>query len=253
MRRVVNYHSSWARQQQVELFDASGNPGSTAGRGFNPASGAPGGELREISDLVKFQTWEDLSFRGNDRSELISAETAEYVRSGEDDNISAVEQPSKIIDKEEDSLKNKETDIQLVETETGKEIDPEPVEDVGQIPLDEESLSIDDLLKWIPEDMMLPSFTAAEPAKIKFGYGITIKGVADKVWYKASLPKIVVADKGKAPLVEPDTVKGHPAHEMVQLICGDIEFLVQLRENVRPRAHNRDKQRTNKRKLIKSG
>ncbi|KZV47872.1 hypothetical protein F511_10894 [Dorcoceras hygrometricum] len=40
MRRVVNYHSSWARQQQVELFDASGNPGSMAGRGFNPAGGA---------------------------------------------------------------------------------------------------------------------------------------------------------------------------------------------------------------------
>ncbi|KZV20565.1 hypothetical protein F511_21654 [Dorcoceras hygrometricum] len=32
MRRVVNYHSSWARQQQVELLYASGNPGSTAGR-----------------------------------------------------------------------------------------------------------------------------------------------------------------------------------------------------------------------------
>ncbi|KZV19275.1 FBD, F-box, Skp2-like and leucine rich repeat domain-containing protein [Dorcoceras hygrometricum] len=43
MHRVVNYHSSWARKQQVELFDASGNPGSTAGRGFNPAGGAPGG------------------------------------------------------------------------------------------------------------------------------------------------------------------------------------------------------------------
>ncbi|KZV22284.1 hypothetical protein F511_28305 [Dorcoceras hygrometricum] len=104
MRRVVNYHSSWARQRQVELFDASamfeflgslvgcslqllsgvsciasafylmhsfcyfscspywgltpcpsgawlfslfvllsGNPGFTAGRGFNPAGGAPGG------------------------------------------------------------------------------------------------------------------------------------------------------------------------------------------------------------------
>ncbi|KZV46327.1 hypothetical protein F511_14552 [Dorcoceras hygrometricum] len=24
IRRVVNYHSSWARQRQVELFDASG-------------------------------------------------------------------------------------------------------------------------------------------------------------------------------------------------------------------------------------
>ncbi|KZV37657.1 hypothetical protein F511_30362 [Dorcoceras hygrometricum] len=43
MRRVVNYHSSWARQRQVELLDASGNLGFTAGRGFNPAGGAPGG------------------------------------------------------------------------------------------------------------------------------------------------------------------------------------------------------------------
>ncbi|KZV35995.1 hypothetical protein F511_30565 [Dorcoceras hygrometricum] len=43
MRRVVNYHSSWARQRQVELVDASGNPGFTAGRGFNPVVGAPGG------------------------------------------------------------------------------------------------------------------------------------------------------------------------------------------------------------------
>ncbi|KZV33568.1 hypothetical protein F511_10554 [Dorcoceras hygrometricum] len=40
MSRVVNYHSSWARQQQVELFDASG---FTAGRGINPAGGVPGG------------------------------------------------------------------------------------------------------------------------------------------------------------------------------------------------------------------
>ncbi|KZV46576.1 hypothetical protein F511_38917 [Dorcoceras hygrometricum] len=49
MRRVVNYHSSWARQRQVELFDASGNPGFTAVRGFNPAGGAPGGAPRLIS------------------------------------------------------------------------------------------------------------------------------------------------------------------------------------------------------------
>ncbi|KZV27093.1 hypothetical protein F511_37029 [Dorcoceras hygrometricum] len=49
MRRVVNYHSSWVRQRQVELFHASGNPGSTAGRGFNPAGGAPGGDLNSKS------------------------------------------------------------------------------------------------------------------------------------------------------------------------------------------------------------
>ncbi|KZV54852.1 hypothetical protein F511_39212 [Dorcoceras hygrometricum] len=54
MRRVVNYHSSWARQQQVELFDASGNPGSTAGRGFNPAGGAPGGDYDTCWTYVCF-------------------------------------------------------------------------------------------------------------------------------------------------------------------------------------------------------
>ncbi|KZV44993.1 hypothetical protein F511_28898 [Dorcoceras hygrometricum] len=45
MRRVVNYHSSWARQRQVELFNASGIrvSGYPAGRGADPARGAPGG------------------------------------------------------------------------------------------------------------------------------------------------------------------------------------------------------------------
>ncbi|KZV39030.1 terpenoid synthase 25-like [Dorcoceras hygrometricum] len=143
-----------------------------------------------------------------------------------------LKQTSKITDIEEDSVKNKETDIKLVETEILKEIDPDPVADVGQIPLDEESLSIDDLLKRIPRDMMLSSVTATEPTKIKFGHGITITGVTEGDWYKASLPKIVVDDKGKAPLVELDTIKGHPDREMFQLICGDIEFLIQLRVKV---------------------
>ncbi|KZV42870.1 xanthine/uracil/vitamin C permease [Dorcoceras hygrometricum] len=52
MCRVVNYHSSWARQQRVELFDASGNPGSTAGRGFKPAGGAPGGVHLERGSVI---------------------------------------------------------------------------------------------------------------------------------------------------------------------------------------------------------
>ncbi|KZV30977.1 hypothetical protein F511_21952 [Dorcoceras hygrometricum] len=69
MRRVVNYHSSWVVQRQVELFDASGIrvwckyeriipvclythqwppfiagfPGYSAGLGVGPAGGAPGG------------------------------------------------------------------------------------------------------------------------------------------------------------------------------------------------------------------
>ncbi|KZV46177.1 hypothetical protein F511_15187 [Dorcoceras hygrometricum] len=80
--------------------------------------------------------------------------------------------------------------------------------------------------------MMLPSVLAAEPIKIWFGLGISIPGVANGDLYKASLPKIALTDKGKATLVTTNVVKGHPAREMVDLIFGDIYFLVQLRENV---------------------
>ncbi|KZV19086.1 hypothetical protein F511_10137 [Dorcoceras hygrometricum] len=51
-------------------------------------------------------------------------------------------------------------------------------------------------------------------------------------WYKASLPKIAAAAKGKAALQEKDPIKGNPAKEIFSLICADIELLVQLREQV---------------------
>ncbi|KZV28117.1 hypothetical protein F511_27573 [Dorcoceras hygrometricum] len=90
-------------------------------------------------------------------------------------------------------------------------------------------MAIDDILKRIPEEMMIPSYTAAEPTKLIFGSGIEIR---ERDWYKESLPQIPVADKGKAPLVEKDEIKGHPAREMFTLICAYIEFLVQIREQV---------------------
>ncbi|KZV55515.1 hypothetical protein F511_09626 [Dorcoceras hygrometricum] len=84
----------------------------------------------------------------------------------------------------------------------------------------------------IPDEMMLPSTIAAEPTRIQFGLGIEIKGVQEGDWCKDSLPQIDVADKGKAHLVEPDTVKGHPAREMFTLICADIEFLQMKRSKM---------------------
>ncbi|KZV18664.1 hypothetical protein F511_40450 [Dorcoceras hygrometricum] len=89
----------------------------------------------------------------------------------------------------------------------------------------------------IPENMMFPFVTAAETTKIKFGLGIEITGVNDGDWHKSSLPQIAIADKGKAPHVEKDEIKGHPAGEMFSLICADIEFLVQLREKFSPFGH----------------
>ncbi|KZV57132.1 hypothetical protein F511_42014 [Dorcoceras hygrometricum] len=94
---------------------------------------------------------------------------------------------------------------------------------------DEESISIGDILKQILEAMMLPSIMAEEPTKIKFGHGIQIR---ERDWYKASLPQIYAADKGKEPLVDKEEIKGHPVKEMFTLICADIEFLVQIREAV---------------------
>ncbi|KZV54617.1 hypothetical protein F511_02651 [Dorcoceras hygrometricum] len=67
---------------------------------------------------------------------------------------------------------------------------------------DEESMSLEDILKQIPEDVMLPSVTTAEITKIKFAASIEISGVHE----------------------------GHPARDMFNLICADIDFLVQLRE-----------------------
>ncbi|KZV25199.1 hypothetical protein F511_21917 [Dorcoceras hygrometricum] len=109
--------------------------------------------------------------------------------------------------------------------------DEEPVvEDV--VETERETTVVDDVDQIIVQEMMLPSVTAAEPTRIKFGLGIEIPGVNEGDCYKASFPQIVVSDKGKAPLVEKDEIKGHPAREMFSLICADIDFLVQLREKV---------------------
>ncbi|KZV26506.1 hypothetical protein F511_24399 [Dorcoceras hygrometricum] len=75
----------------------------------------------------------------------------------------------------------------------------------------EELMYVDDLLVQICDDMMLPSITAAEISKIRIGESI---------------------DKGKGLLVEDESVQSNPAQEVVELICGDVEFLVDLRDQV---------------------
>ncbi|KZV26286.1 hypothetical protein F511_41691 [Dorcoceras hygrometricum] len=59
------------------------------------------------------------------------------------------------------------------------------------------SMSIEDILKQIPKEMMLPSVTAVEITRIKFGLVIEIPGVNEGDYYKASLPRIATSDKVK--------------------------------------------------------
>ncbi|KZV44721.1 cell division control protein 2C [Dorcoceras hygrometricum] len=96
----------------------------------------------------------------------------------------------------------------------------------------EEHMSIDDLLLQIPDDMLPRSVTVVEITKIRLGESISINEVQERDLYYASLPRISVLDKGKEILEEDEPVKGNPAREMVELICGDVEFLVQLRDRV---------------------
>ncbi|KZV21191.1 hypothetical protein F511_28228 [Dorcoceras hygrometricum] len=67
---------------------------------------------------------------------------------------------------------------------------------------------------------------------ITLGKSITIPGVHEGGWCKAGLPKIPATDKGKAPLMEKDPVKGNPIKEKFSLIVADIDLLVQLREQI---------------------
>ncbi|KZV56795.1 hypothetical protein F511_37782 [Dorcoceras hygrometricum] len=96
----------------------------------------------------------------------------------------------------------------------------------------EDHMSIDDLLLQISDDMLLPSITATEITKIRLGESISINDVRERDVYLASLPRISIHDKGKAILEEDEPVRGNPARELVELIYGDIEFLVRVRDQV---------------------
>ncbi|KZV50159.1 hypothetical protein F511_22616 [Dorcoceras hygrometricum] len=95
----------------------------------------------------------------------------------------------------------------------------------------DEAMSLEDILMTIPVECPLPSANV-EVTKIILGKTISIPGVNEGDWYKASLPKIPTADKGKAPLLERDPVKGNPIKEQFSLIIADIEVLVMLREQI---------------------
>ncbi|KZV29881.1 hypothetical protein F511_41715 [Dorcoceras hygrometricum] len=62
----------------------------------------------------------------------------------------------------------------------------------------DEAMSLEDILMTIPVDCPLPS-ADVEVTKIILSGTISIPGVNEGDWYKASLPKILAADKGRHP------------------------------------------------------
>ncbi|KZV45033.1 hypothetical protein F511_20106 [Dorcoceras hygrometricum] len=145
-----------------------------------------------------------------------SAETAKLLEL----EITGVDEIEKIVEQQDNELTADDVDTiigQLLadttqmeadagETDVGEQI----VQKYEETTTDEESMSLDELLATIPHGSVLPS-TVGEITKIQFGHSITIRGVNEGDWYKASLPKIPADDKGKAPLHERYPIKGHPA------------------------------------------
>ncbi|KZV26641.1 splicing factor 3B subunit 1-like [Dorcoceras hygrometricum] len=105
--------------------------------------------------------------------------------SGEDDDMSGLKKPSKIIEMEKENESEKDKEIELVDLSLAKSVATMT-----------DSEDTEPLSKQIPVDMMLPSAIAAEITRIKFGRGIEIPGVSEGDWYKVNLPQIAISDKG---------------------------------------------------------
>ncbi|KZV34647.1 hypothetical protein F511_23366 [Dorcoceras hygrometricum] len=78
----------------------------------------------------------------------------------------------------------------------------------------EEIMSVDDLLVQICDAMKLPSITDAEISNIRIGESIAMR------------------NKGKGILVEDERIQRNPAQDAVEIVCGDVEYLVDLRDQV---------------------
>ncbi|KZV18943.1 hypothetical protein F511_28021 [Dorcoceras hygrometricum] len=128
-----------------------------------------------------------------------------------------------------------EKESRIGELETDKVTDPEPLKseksqeaEAEMVTTADESISIEEHLAQIPDNWLLPSVLAANITQIRYGQGIVIREVNI---LQGQSTTIADTDKGKKPLVE-DSVQGHPAQEIFSLICADVDFLVQLREQV---------------------
>ncbi|KZV35752.1 cell division control protein 2C-like [Dorcoceras hygrometricum] len=154
-------------------------------------------EQESVKDTVAVAVEESTVAKHTDEVDVIIGQLLEETSKLATDEA---EQREQHFDEPEDFIEKETVD----KTEDRKEVAvaKTPEKAIGSNQTDEEIMSIDDLLMQIPDNMMLP------------------------------LPRISTHDKGKEPLEEDETVKGNPAKEMVELICGDVEFLVQLRDQV---------------------
>ncbi|KZV50361.1 translocase of chloroplast 159, chloroplastic-like [Dorcoceras hygrometricum] len=89
----------------------------------------------------------------------------------------------------------------------------------------DESLSPEDILMSLPDDILSPSVTTEDPVtKIRWSQNIEIREVDCR---HRSLPQIAPEEQ-----VLVELTRGNPVTEIVDLIFVDVEFFIQIRESV---------------------
>ncbi|KZV25559.1 hypothetical protein F511_21632, partial [Dorcoceras hygrometricum] len=143
-------------------------------------------------------SYEEFATRQADRLVESASET-----DGEQETVSyetgVGEQQLQTFDEPENRI-DESTDYFVTEPVAGMEL-ADVIPTVEEKPSTNEAMTLEEILLTIPDGCSLPS-TTGEVTKIQLGKSISIPGVDEGDWYKASLPKIPVVDKGKAPLLK---------------------------------------------------
>ncbi|KZV34645.1 hypothetical protein F511_25754 [Dorcoceras hygrometricum] len=114
----------------------------------------------------------------------------------------------------------------MVTTASDTDEDMETVEEMETEAVEQsvdEAMSLEDILMTIPVECPLPSVNV-EITKIILGQSISIPGVDEGDWYKAGLPNMHAADKGKAPIMERYPVKDSRYSRLSQLCTAFVQY-----------------------------
>ncbi|KZV44234.1 hypothetical protein F511_42621 [Dorcoceras hygrometricum] len=231
MMSAINggFQINWGRLLFNILKDMV-TPGSRQAKGYAEL------EIIGVDEIAKIVEQQDNELTADDVDTIIEKILADTTQMEAD--AGETEVGEQIVQKSEETVSQcvisaayfVEEPIEEMEKNQGTEIS-----DVVQT-TDEDSMSLDELLATIPHGSVLPS-TIGEITKIQLGRSITIRGVNEEDWYKASLPKIPVADKDMRNsfpsehrvLCTSDSVE-HTAQE--PLVQGDTDLIADIVEPI---------------------
>ncbi|KZV42791.1 hypothetical protein F511_26566 [Dorcoceras hygrometricum] len=134
-----------------------------------------------LADTAQFETDVGEPDVGSDTEDVETDQNTEPLKSGDNDETSGFLHP-----KSDPATYFVKEPIEETEQNQGTDI-TDMVQTADRTLSDDESMTLEEHLSTIPDGSSLPSSTG-EVTKIQFGKSITIRGVDEGDWYKASIP-----------------------------------------------------------------